>query len=80
MKAIADYTRAIEFDSEDADSYDSRGYIFSGQKEYGKAIKDYRKAIECFNDTELIEITLEKIDLTQQIKEKVNELKDMENY
>jgi tetratricopeptide (TPR) repeat protein len=45
-KAIASYTKAIELDPEDADTYYFRGIAYEYKGEYDKAILDYTKAIE----------------------------------
>jgi len=44
--AIADYTRAIEFDPKDADTYDNRGVAYNQKGEYDLAIADYTAAIK----------------------------------
>ena len=46
--AIADYTRAIEFEirRDDEISYFHRGESYAGQGDYGRAILDFTKAIE----------------------------------
>jgi tetratricopeptide (TPR) repeat protein len=50
-KAIADYTKAIELDSNYADAYCNRGSVYNTLQQYEKAVADYTKAIElvhCF--------------------------------
>ena len=44
--AIAEYTRAIEVDSNYAEAYSNRGYAYSNKGEYDNAIADYTRAIE----------------------------------
>lgn len=46
-QAIADYTKAIEINPNDADYYKIRGDAYGGKKEdLGRALSDYTKAIE----------------------------------
>jgi tetratricopeptide (TPR) repeat protein len=44
--ALADYTRAMQIDSQDANIYYSRALIYVELGEYEKAIADYTKAID----------------------------------
>jgi tetratricopeptide (TPR) repeat protein len=44
-KAIADYTKAIAINPEDADAYTYRGGAYDTLKDYPKAISDYTKVI-----------------------------------
>jgi tetratricopeptide (TPR) repeat protein len=44
--AIADYTRAIEIDPNDAWAYCNRGGAYDEKGDYDKAIADYTQAIE----------------------------------
>lgn len=46
LKAIADFTLAIEASPEDAEAYNARGVSWDNLREYDKAIADYNKAIE----------------------------------
>ena len=46
LKAIAEYTKAIELDPKGADAYYNRGIAYGKLKQYDKAITDYTKAIE----------------------------------
>jgi Flp pilus assembly protein TadD len=43
---MADFTKAIGLDSEDADSLNARGELHEAKKEYGAAIKDFTAAIK----------------------------------
>ena len=45
-RAIADHTKAIELDPDDATAYNNRGVAYSTKKEYDRAIEDFNKAIE----------------------------------
>ena len=47
-KAIADYSKAIELDPNDAHAYDNRGVCYSDLKEYEKALADLNTAIELY--------------------------------
>jgi tetratricopeptide (TPR) repeat protein len=51
--AIADYTKAIEFNARDAAAYNNRGLAYRATGESDKAIADYTKAIE-INPTDAI--------------------------
>jgi tetratricopeptide (TPR) repeat protein len=44
-KAILDFTKAIEIDPKDADTYFNRGICYCERQEYGRAILDFIKAI-----------------------------------
>lgn len=46
LKAIENYDKAIEINSQDAKAYNNRGLAYSELKEYKKAIEDFDKAIE----------------------------------
>ena len=46
LGAIADYTKAIEIDPEDIESYNNRGLVKHELEDYSGAIADYTKAIE----------------------------------
>jgi tetratricopeptide (TPR) repeat protein len=53
--AIANYNKAIEIDSNDADAYYLRGYAYYSLKDYQAAITDARKAAQLYQrqgDTE----------------------------
>ncbi len=45
-KAIADFSQAIEIDSDYARAYNNRGVLYKDIKQYDKAIDDYSHAIE----------------------------------
>jgi tetratricopeptide (TPR) repeat protein len=45
-RAIADYTKAIEIDPNNANAYKNRGDAYDDEKDYDRAIADYTKAIE----------------------------------
>ncbi len=45
-KAITDYTKAIEINSNNADVYSNRGLVYAILQDYSKAISDCNKAIE----------------------------------
>ena len=44
--AIADFTRALELDSRDADMYNNRGLAWFRKGEYEQALSDYNSALE----------------------------------
>ena len=46
MRAIADYTKAIEISPEFADAYVGRGIVYQAGGDRERAIADYSKAIE----------------------------------
>jgi len=48
--AAMDYSRAIEFDPEAADSYAGRGLAYLQQREFEKAGKDFDKAVSLNSD------------------------------
>jgi len=43
---IINYTKSIEINPNDAETYNKRGFAYFNQKEYPQAIADYTKAIE----------------------------------
>ena len=45
-RAIADFTKAIEINLQDADAYNNRGTAYVGKGEIDRAIADYSRAIE----------------------------------
>jgi tetratricopeptide (TPR) repeat protein len=45
-EAIADYTKAISLDPNDATAYTNRGLAYESKGEVDRAIADYTKAIE----------------------------------
>lgn len=45
-RAIADYDKAIEINTEDANAYNNQGASYNGLELYEHAIKDFDKAIE----------------------------------
>ena len=65
-QAINDYTKAIEFDSNNWQYYFKRGKVYSAKNEYESAIEDYSKAIE-LNKSEIV-IYLERGQLYEKIK------------
>jgi len=46
LKAVKDYSKAIELDPDNAEYHNSRGITYQWMKEYKKAIEDTSKAIE----------------------------------
>jgi tetratricopeptide (TPR) repeat protein len=44
--AIADLSRAIELDPQDASTYRTRGFVYFNKSEHERAIEDFTKAIE----------------------------------
>lgn len=44
-KALKDYSSAIKLDSNYANAYESRGYVYKQLKKKKDAVKDFKKAI-----------------------------------
>jgi tetratricopeptide (TPR) repeat protein len=44
-KAIADYTQAIKLESDNADAYRLRGWVYSNKGDYDQAMTDYKQAL-----------------------------------
>jgi uncharacterized protein YjbI with pentapeptide repeats len=68
--AIADYTKAIELDLNDASAYYMRGRVYSKKGEYDKAIADLEKYIELIDDPRLTQSTER---LLEEIKAKTGQ-------
>jgi Tfp pilus assembly protein PilF len=49
--AIADLSRAIELDPQNASTYPIRGFVYFNKGEHERAIEDFTKAIELLPDT-----------------------------
>jgi Flp pilus assembly protein TadD len=46
IKAISDYTKALEINPRDAEAYYNRGIAYGEKGQYDEAISDYNKALE----------------------------------
>jgi uncharacterized RDD family membrane protein YckC len=68
-RAIQDYTRAIEIESENGEAYYKRGNAYAHKEEYKKAIQDYNKAIAL--DPKNAEIYIENRKIAEKLQKKV---------
>ncbi|MDR1129288.1 MAG: tetratricopeptide repeat protein, partial [Treponema sp.] len=59
-KAIEEYSKAIAFDPDYGDAYNSRGHIYYRRKDYDKAIADYEAAVRLYPDSAAIKNNLER--------------------
>ena len=62
--AIADYTKAIALDPNDANVYTNRGVAYGKKGEVGRAIADFRKALEIDPSDQDAEENLRRLGVT----------------
>ncbi|MDJ0581063.1 tetratricopeptide repeat protein [Crocosphaera sp.] len=68
QKAIADYNQAISLNPNDAGAYFRRGDAYVRLGDYQKAIADLEKSANLFKEKGQIEIAIEILQISNQIK------------
>ena len=77
-QAIADYTRAIEFEPDKPLNYSSRGTAYSKQKKYDLAIADLNKAIELSPQNESYSIYMMRGNIYKEMGDREHAIADYE--
>ena len=75
-KALADFNKALELNSNNAEAYENRGLIYYHEKKYSQALDEFNKAIELRNDNAepyfSRSLTYEKLSKTQEAADDLN--------